>query len=165
MFGSIELKVRPLRLAFLVDPGSAVSLREAIQINSTLWGGAFNPIIPVYRKSPRVWQDKPLRTPKAEAVIKGYIEAFDPDILIQCGRELPPYITALGLRIVKSGQIWEPYRADKSTRTPKYGIGVFELLNQTFEEHFRYKEKFPVRVMIPDIPRELSLFWAALLGE
>lgn len=44
MFGTIELKLRPLRLAFLVDPRSNAALREAIEINSTLWGGIYTGI-------------------------------------------------------------------------------------------------------------------------
>ena len=165
MFGNIELKVRPLRLAFLVDPKSSDSLREAIEINSTLWGGTFNPIIPLYKKLPPAWRDKPLPAPKAEAVIKGYIDAFDPDLLVQCAKEMPSYITTLGLEIVRPNEIWEHYRQEKGTLTPKYGIGVFELLNQIFDEHFRYKEKFPIRVVIPRIPSKHALFWAALLGK
>ena len=165
MFGRIEQKVRPLRLAFLVDPRSTDALREAIQINSTLWGGAYNPIIPLYKKSPPAWQDKPLRAPKAEVVIKGYVDAFDPDILIQCGAQLPPYLTTLGLEIVKSSEIWERHFQEKRAVAPKYGIGVFEVLEEVFNEHFRYKEKFPVRVIVPRIPSKLAPYWAALLGE
>lgn len=165
MFGTIELKARPLRLAFLVDPRNSDSIREAIQINSTLWGGAYNPIIPMYKKMPPAWEDKPLRAPKAEAVIKGYIDAFDPDLLVQCAREIPSYITTLGLKIVRPNEIWEYYRQEKGTLTPKYGLGVFELLNKIFDEHFRYKEKFPLRVVIPGIPSKHTLFWTAFLGE
>lgn len=165
MFGTIDIKVRPLRLAFLVDPRSTDSLREAIQINSTLWGGAYNPIIPLYKKSPPAWQDKPLRAPKAENVIKGYLDAFDPDILIRCGTDLPLYLTTFGLKVVGSGEIWERFRHEKRTATPRYGIGVFELLEEIFSKHFRYKEKFPIRIIIPKIPSKLTLFWAALLGE
>ncbi len=57
------------------------------------------------------------------------------------------------------------FRADKSEVTPKYGIGVFELLNRIFQEHFRYKEKFPVRVIFPRISTKYGLFWAAFVGE
>lgn len=165
MFGSIDIRVRPLRLAFLVDPQSADSLREAIQLNSTLWGGSYNPIIPLYKKTPSSWLDKPLQSPKAESIIKGYIDAFDPDILIQCGKELPKYITTLGLEIAKSSEIWKRFRSDKGTLRPMYGIGVFELLNRIFLEHFRYQQKFPVKVIIPEIPVRHGLFWAALFGE
>ena len=43
-FGTLELTRRPLKLAFLVDPADTAALTEAIQINTFLWGGMFNPI-------------------------------------------------------------------------------------------------------------------------
>jgi hypothetical protein len=45
MLGSIETKVRPLKLACLVDPGDATQLRDAIRLSSSLWGGIYFPII------------------------------------------------------------------------------------------------------------------------
>lgn len=165
MFGSITLKVRPLRLAFLVDPKNSRSIREAIQINSTLWGGSYNPIIPIYSRMPQAWGDKPLPAPKAETVIKGYIDAFDPDILIQYTKELPDYIINLGLKIIKPSEIWEHIRKDKDELGPKFGIGIFELLNLIFNKHFKYKERFPIKIVIPQIPKTNALFWSSLFGE
>lgn len=165
MFGSITLQVRPLRLASLVDPRNGQSIREAIQINSTLWGGIYNPIIPIYKRMPPAWREKPFSAPKAESVIKGYIDAFDPDILVQYTRELPKYITDLGLEIIKFSEIWEYTQKDKEALVPKFGIGIFELLNLIFDEHFRYKERFPTKVVIPQIPKANSLFWSSLFGE
>jgi len=58
MFGDVTIKSRPLRLAFFIPPNKA-ALRKAIQMNSTLWGGAYNPIIPLYAKAPANWQFYP----------------------------------------------------------------------------------------------------------
>jgi hypothetical protein len=46
MLGTVDIKLRPLRFAFLVDPGNPQQTREAIRLASTLWGGAYCPIIP-----------------------------------------------------------------------------------------------------------------------
>lgn len=165
MFGSITLKVKPLKLAFLVSPKSSQSIREAIQINSTLWGGSYNPIIPLYKRMPQTWKDKPLRAPKAETVIKGYIDAFDPDILVQCTKDLPAYLNDLGLRIISPSEIWEYFNKDKNELAPTFGIGIFELLHLIFEEHFRYQERFPIKVIIPKIPKSHALFWSSFFGE
>src|SRR5581483_2860220 len=100
MFGSIDLKVRPIRLAFLVNPNNTSSIREAIQISSSLWGGSYNPIVPVYKRMPSSWSDKPFRAPKAEKVVKGYLDAFDPDVLVDCTVAVPEYVKQLGLRII-----------------------------------------------------------------
>ena len=163
MFGTLELKSRPLRLGFLVDPNKARSIRKAIELSSTLWGGAYNPLIPVYKRTPRNWE-KPFKSPKAESIVKGYIEAFDPDILVQCTPHLPEYIKKLGLDIMQPSEIWETGTNSNKEVYPKIGIGIFELLNDIYEEHFRYQEKNPPRIVIPRLPKKGSLFWSSVIG-
>lgn len=163
MFGTLGLKSRPLRLGFLVNSNKAKSIRKAIEINSTLWGGAYNPLIPVYKRAPRNWE-KSFKSPKAESIVKGYIEAFDPDILVQCVPHLPGYIKKLGLDIIQPHEIWETGTGLNKEVFPKVGIGIFELLNYIYGEHFRYQEKNPPRIIIPKLPKRNSLFWSSVIG-
>ncbi len=44
---NISIKYRPVRVGFLIGDGSTEDLRKAVQINTILWGGIYNPIIPV----------------------------------------------------------------------------------------------------------------------
>jgi len=82
--GSVNITLRPLRLAFLVDPADTSGVMEAIELNTFLWGGMFNPIVPVYRRTPKKWQSKFERT-TAREVSEGLIRAFDPDMLSSPG--------------------------------------------------------------------------------
>ena len=52
---SVEIKTRPIRLAFLVDPNNSEQVGEAIRLSSTLWGGAYFPIIELCKRIPVVW--------------------------------------------------------------------------------------------------------------
>ena len=164
MFGSIDIKVRPIKIAYLVDPNNAKQVRQSIQLSSSLWGGSSSPILPIYKRMPKTWKDGPLKAPLARKVILGYLEAFDPDVLVQFSKTVPDYINGLGLEIVKPTTIWELLDEEKRL-SPKFGLGIFEILNETFEEHFKYKEKYPIKVVIPEIPKKLSLFWASWFGE
>lgn len=163
-FGNVNLKIRPIKVALLVDPNNAKQVREAIQISSTLWGGTYFPIIPLYKKMPKTWREGPIKAPKAKEVIMGYIEAFDPDIFIQFSKDVPTYIKELGLEIIKPGQVWDILDEERSL-SPKYGIGIFEIFSDLFKKYFRYKAKYPVRVIIPKLPKKHKLFWASLFGE
>lgn len=164
MIGNLDIKSRPLRLGLLVDPSKVGSVKQAIEICSTLWGGAHYPIIPIFKKrTPKNWET-PFKSPKPESVVKGYIEAFDPDILVQCIPQLPKYIEDLGIEVIKPPEIWQPLVGEKEFG-PNYGVGVFELYNEIFQEHFRYKEKYPLNVTIPKIPRSYSLFWSSIFGS
>ena len=163
MFGTVDIKTRPLRLAYLVDPQNVSQVREAIRLSSSLWGGAYFPIIPLHKRMPATWRDKPLKAPPAKDVILGSLEAFDPDVLVQFSKDIPSFITETGLRLIKPDEIWNSL--NDGSLAPKFGVGIFELLNDIFERHFKYTSKYPVKVLLPKIPRTLSLFWASWLGE
>jgi len=163
MFGTIETKARPIKLAYLVEPDSAEQVRDAIRLSSSLWGGMYFPILPLYKRMPATWRDTPLKAPPARNVILGYLEAFDPDVLVQFSQTVPEFITKTGLRIIKPDDIWRPL-AD-GTLSPMFGIGIFELLSDIFEKYFKYKTKYPIKVLMPKIPAKLSLFWTSLFGD
>ena len=163
MFGTVDIKIRPLKFACLVDPKSSKQTRAAIRLCSSLWGGAYFPIIPIYKKMPTSWRGDQLKFGPASKVVTGYIEAFDPDILIQFSDKIPKYITKLGLEIVQPNEVWSPLKDDYSH--PRFGIGIFEILSDVFREYFKYQVKYPVKVFLPKIPTQLSLFWASLFGE
>lgn len=164
MLGTAEIRVRPVKLAYLVDPGSASQVRQAVRLSSSLWGGVFFPIIPLYGRSPTSWSDKPLKAPAARTAILGLIEAFDPDILVQLSTSVPSFLSATGLEVVTPESIWRQFGVD-GVPTPGHGVGVFEILDDIFREHFRYKSKYPRRVVVPRIPRRFSAFWASVVGE
>ncbi len=136
-----------------------------MQISSSLWGGCFNPMIPIYKAAPRGWDIRPLKTPSARSLIMGYIEAYDPDILIECTTRVPQYVRDLKLEIVPLHSIWGPLETPENDWTPKYGIGIFELLSKIFDEHFRRVEASPPKLMFPQIPRQHALFWTSFFGE
>ena len=42
-YGTVNVRLRPIKLAFLVHPNDKASLLKAIEINTFLWGGIYNP--------------------------------------------------------------------------------------------------------------------------
>ena len=83
--GTVTLTLRPLRFAFLVDPFDQAGILQAIELNTLLWGGPFNPIVPVFRRSPRARHDDFDRS-SARDVSEGLIQAFDPDYVVLVGK-------------------------------------------------------------------------------
>ena len=164
MLGSADIKVRPLKLALMVDPNSPTQVREAIRLACTQWGGMFFPIIPVHKRMPASWRDGPLKPPPAQTVVKGYLDGFDPDILVQFGKELPKYVLDSKLEVLKPCDIWRGDR-DKDANEPTYGIGVLDVLLDIYKEHFKFKAKYPPKAIVPVIPKTLGLFWASVFGE
>ena len=125
MIGSITIKTRPLRLAYLVDPNDASQVREAIRLSSSLWGGTYFPIIPLYKRMPTTWAEKPLKAPSVESVILGYLDAFDPDVLVQLSAAVPQFLTATGRKVIPGASIWQVLNSPRPL-VPQCGIGIFE---------------------------------------
>jgi hypothetical protein len=110
------------------------------------------------------WKEDYLKLPHSKDVILGYLEAFDPDVLVQLSNTVPDFITRVGLQIIKPNQIWN-ISEHGIPLTPEFGVGIFELLDGIYIENFKYQSKYPVKVIFPIIPRELALFWVSWFGE
>lgn len=164
MLGTLDIKVRPLKFALLVEPGNSIQLLDAMRTACSFWGGSNFPIIPMHRRKPRRWKNEHERGPSAKEMILGLIDAYDPDKLIQFCNWTPEYLRGTGRELLDARELWKiseyshPYR-------PKYGIGVYQLLNDIFEEEFKYRKKYPTKVSIPAIPEKLKLFWTSIFGD
>lgn len=163
-FGDIKIKSRPLRLAFLINP-QPDELRKAIQINSTLWGGAYNPIIPLYSRAPKAWRLHPVEKISTEKRVLGYLKAFDPDFIVGDAKTFPRYLSSANKPIISGEEIWAEFEKEQEPGPPNYGVGIFELLNDVYSEYFEFIRRFPVDLVLPHIPKRHGLFWAAVVGE
>jgi hypothetical protein len=165
MFGDIKVKSRPLRLAFLLPPERA-PLLKAIQATSSLWGGTFNPLIPIYARAPKAWKEYPRQRISAQSRVLGYIRAFDPDFLVNCTTdELPSYVRDLRRPTISIDHIWPELSLGATEGLPLYGVGIFEILSGVYREFFEVRRRFPSKVLLPTFPREHELFWAAVVGS
>lgn len=163
MLGTVNIRLRPLRFAFLVEPGNAQQTREAIRLASTLWGGVYCPIIPLHKRMSKSWRD-PIKVPPAKAVVLGYLDAFDPDVLVQFSAQVPAYVMDTKRRIITPQDVWRTLE-DSVAWSPQWGIGIFELFGAIFQELFKYKAKYPRRMLLPKIPVKMGLFWASVFGD
>jgi hypothetical protein len=115
--GTLSVRLRPLRLAFIVHAGDRKSIREAIEISSFLWGGLYNPIIPHYSRRPKhaktYW-----RGASAAEVFTGCLEAFDPDYVVRLGAAKNRTIPLGHRREIEAAKILEGVAKDG---TPAFG--------------------------------------------
>lgn len=80
---SANIKLRPTRIGFLVKPNDMKSVKRIMTLNTCLWGGRLNPIIPVYQRAPKEWSTSGGERVKGYNVGKGYIDFFEPDVLVE----------------------------------------------------------------------------------
>ena len=160
MLGTITTTLRPLKFAFLVHPRDRSGLREAIELNTVLWGGQFNPIIPTYQRLPADWR-RTGRSTTAREVFTGYIEAFDPDYVVPIGKIAEPPFPVCHRMVLSRKAVLGKF---EETGTLGYGIGIFDILRHFVQEELRFKRRVPLRVVLPEPYRRYSLFLASTLG-
>ena len=66
-----------------MGPNDNAAIRRFIRICSCMWGGIYNPIIPVFRNTPKEWRSDSRRPLRGIDVTRGYLEFFEPDILVE----------------------------------------------------------------------------------
>ena len=161
-WGTITTRVRPIRVAFLVDPADNKGLYRAIELSTFLWGGSYNPIIPAYRRTPAKWElHKVRRLPHPADIISGYLDGFDPDLVVPVGR-CAKHTFEIGNRdLVQEAELLGDI---SETATPQYGIGLFELLRDFLDKELKYKRNDDLHIAIPVMPRAYRTFLASVFG-
>ena len=83
-----NIRLRPIRIGFLVRPNDLASVQQIMRYCAVVWGGIYNPIIPVFRNPPKHWASEPFDRVRGIGVAKGYIRFFEPDVYVEAEKGL-----------------------------------------------------------------------------
>ena len=159
-----KVRLRPLRYAFLVEPKDRKSLQRVFEVNSSLWGGIFNFIIPVFKNVPPRYRRKYQRTISASAMLQGFVEAFQPDFVIETkagqkdshGIDFPPTRTL---------SIHDLLSRDDQGRC-NVGVDLRSVCSDLYDDTFRFVQRHPPIVIVPSCTdKRYSLLFAATYGS
>ena len=132
----VRQRLRPSRYAFVILEGDLATAVQAASINAALWGGIYNPIVPL--------------TPVTG--YRGLVEEFDPDILVNLtGADLPADLAArYEDRIVRAEDL---IRIDDLTNRRRLALGfsILPILRYVHEKDVRFSPD-PTRaaVIVPE---------------
>jgi hypothetical protein len=114
-----------------------------MQVCSCLWGGAYNPIIPVCNELPSEWTQSPFRNPTGEELAKGYIDFFEPDVFVEAesglagkARVEDSIFTYGKPRVVSLSTFFESGQ-EGQTRIP-FGLSMFDVYRHLYEREFKF---------------------------
>jgi hypothetical protein len=132
----VRQRLRPSRYAFLVNEGDIGTALLAASLNAALWGGIYNPIVPLAPVESR----------------NGLLKAFDPDILINLAGAEPPADSAARYeyRIIAPGDL---VRTDTGTGRRRLGFGfnILPIIRHVHEKEVRFvMEPTRAALLIPD---------------
>ena len=147
-----KLTLRPTRIGFLVRPTNLKALQSVFQVCSCLWGGIYNPIIPVARAVPRPWKVNGVITSSGRELALAYIRLFEPDVYVESEPQLAAYIGISQDKVHPEFRrvlaldelVSDTYSRDSSLAT---GLDIFNVYRDLYKTQFRFLSRHEERVV------------------
>ena len=110
-----------------------------------LWGGTYNPMIPVFRRPPKEWKPEIYQRSNGPAIARGYVRFFEPDVYVETKSGLLEEAGLGALRaqhslhseVITLKELFEPERGRKWSE-PAFGLSVLDLLNHIYRSEQRF---------------------------
>ncbi|QSF42992.1 hypothetical protein [Paenibacillus tianjinensis] len=153
--GTLSVKLRPLKFAIIIEPYDTQSLETAIYINSYLWGGTYNPIIPAFSDG-----NGKISSTDME-MIEGYVFNFDPDYIVNLSK-VDLSETYLHEKLISIESIMD---LENIENNKNYGTSVFHILDVFCEQELKYQRREQLQIVHPIFQGEFELFLSSVFGS
>jgi hypothetical protein len=131
------------------------SIRRIMQLSTCLWGGIYNPIIPVCSTIPDAWNTRHFRDPSGLQIAKGYLDFFEPDVFVEAKSGLADQLGLANAkldfgreRVLPLDVFFAPYN-DHVPGVP-FGLGIFNLYKDLYEREFKFVARHEHRIALFD---------------
>ena len=132
----VDIRLRPIRFGFLVRPNDQEKALEIFRINTCLWGGMFNPIIPLFESIPSWLEAAGLCFDSPKQLINGYLDFFEPDFLVEAEEGLADEFGFDPKRVLQLTDILE---RQGEGHWNKHGLNVHDLYSELYQKEFRFE--------------------------
>lgn len=157
------IRLRPVRFAFLVSPTDKSSLAKIFQINTCLWGGKFNPIIPVIKRVPPWWNRHHRSFETRSQILNGYVDFFEPDFLVEAEAGIGDEFGFEQDRVIALDDILLR-STDRSERGR--GLDVFDLYRNLYEKEYQFARRHVHGILHAKATKKaMGAFTACLFGD
>ena len=108
------------------------------RVNTCLWGGVFNPIVPMIHRIPAWWSRDRFSIRSARQVVDGYLDFFEPDYLVEAEAGLGNGLGFAKDRVIQLGDVL----SREGQRHPS-GVGqdVFDLYRSLYRTEFQFARR------------------------
>lgn len=156
---SATVRLRPTRIGFLVRPTDMASVRKIMRVCTCLWGGVYNPIIPVFKVPPKEWRPEKHDRTRGIAVTKGYIDFFQPDVYVEAKAGL---LEEAGLGALREKHTIEPVvlslnellaiQDNRDWSEPAFGLNITDVYGHLYktEQRFEHRDKISSILVKPE---------------
>ncbi len=140
-----DIRLRPIRFGFLVRPDDSEKTLEIFRLNTCLWGGMFNPIIPKFKNVPSWLEDEGFHYEDAKHLINSYLDFFEPDFLVEAEEGLADELGYDPKRVVKLDNILEELGGNYAHR---YGLGVYGIYRDLYANTFQFEQRYKHNIVL-----------------
>ena len=157
----INIKLRPIRFLFLVKPNDKKNILKIFQINTCLWGGKYNPIVPFFKRVPKWWGTNHNKQ-NANQILNDYLDFFEPDFIVEAEDGLADDIVFDKERILKLDNL---IKTDEYGDN-KYGQSVNDLYIHLYEKKYQFSIRHkPNIVLVKEKYKYEKYFIASIFGQ
>jgi hypothetical protein len=161
---SAQVRIRPFRFAFLVEPKDKKALQRVFEMTSCLWGGVYNYIVPLFKTVPARYKQEYQKPISAKRMINGLVEAFQPDFLVET-RDGQCQNFGVDFLEKRTTSFPELISRDKQGRS-QIGVDLRSVCHDMYEERFQFLQRHPPEVVIPVCKdKRYSLLFSAMFGS
>lgn len=153
---SLSIAHRPVRVGFLVRAGSVSDFMDAVAVSTSLWGGLYNPILPVPEKGDAPWIETIVRRYQVDLLAS----ASDPTAF----QDVKEKFDHLSWPYFMSGE--QPLLAELGGEGTAFSLADVALpLSHYWVKEWRHASRTPA--LLPVCPREqrLAPMYAASFGR
>ena len=134
----VDIRLRPIRFGFLVRPDDAENVLEIFRINTCLWGGMFNPIIPFFESVPSWLESEGFHFENPKQMINDYLDFFEPDFLVEAEEGLAEEFGFDPERVIQLRHILE-HPGGRSA--DQYGLSVYGIYQDLYAKAFQFEQR------------------------
>lgn len=159
---SVHVRLRPVRFAFLVRPDDRKRALDIFRVNTCLWGGKYNPIIPCFKKVPRWWDRHNHRFETAAQIANGYLDFFEPDFIVEAESGLAD---GLGFNKERVLQLSSLLTREGDRDRNGNGLSVLDIYRDLYRKEFQFARRHEHDI-VDVVPQKLHFraFCACLFG-
>jgi hypothetical protein len=159
-----QVRIRPFRFAFLVEPKDKKSLLRTFEVTSSLWGGSFNFIVPLFKTVPERYKQQYQKPISAKTMLNGFVEAFQPDYIVE-SRDGQCKEYGIDFPEKRTTSFTELLSRDELGRC-QIGVDLRSVCHDLYEERFQFVQRHPPEVIIPSCKdKRFDLLFAAMFGS
>ena len=134
----VDIRLRPIRFGFLVRPDDAENVLEIFRINTCLWGGMFNPIIPLFESVPSWLESEGFHFENSKQMINDYLDFFEPDFLVEAEEGLAE---GFGFDPERVGSLADMIEEPGGSYAHRYGLSVYGIYQELYTKAFQFEQR------------------------